>query len=684
MARADNLLAPLQAALPKPDDRPALPRRLLIETFAGMLSVFALFECAMQFLFPDHTIWQSHATAVVLGSVLATGITGMTVVRWCRRCRAPASSGDEGECESTRQALRACERRYHHVVEGATDILYSHDAAGNLLEWGGAGQRILGYTLEEVTRMNIAQIVVPEHLEMARRKTAHKIAEDVQTAYELDVVSKDGRRLTMEICSQARYENGQPVRVTGIARDVTERNKTREMLRRQGALLHNIISNIPYSVFWKDRHGLYLGCNDILARDLGMRSADEVVEKTDFDMPCSKNEAAFYVRCDQQVMTSGQPMLNIEETQLRPDGSRAVLLTSKVAMRAADGEIIGVLGIYADITERKKAEEALREAEARYRLLFDANPQPMWVFDAETRRILAVNDAAVSHYGYSRTEFLSMTMDDIQHADQAQCSGVRKHRKKDGTATDVEVSSHGLVFDYRNAFIVLAHDVTERRRLEEQLRQAQKMEAVGQLAGGVAHDFNNLLTVIIGYTEMLLSQVDVRQPSYELLQQIQRAGERAASLTRQLLAYGRRQILRPAVLDLNAVVNESATLLRRLIGEDVELVLDLEPHLKPVRIDPGQMGQILMNMAANSRDAMARGGRLTIKTSGVHIGDMDLSGSDVVPGKYVLMSVSDNGGGMNRETLARVFEPFFTTKDVGKGTGFALSKTHFSLTAARV
>ena len=251
-------------------------------------------------------------------------------------------------------------------------------------------------------------------------------------------------------------------------------------------------------------------------------------------------------------------------------------------------------------------------------------------------------------------------------------------RRKDGTI--IPVSMDVCPIEVREDEIVgvskIAHDITKMKQLEEQFRQAQKMEAVGQLAGGVAHDFNNLLTVISGYSELLISVVPADDPSWEFLMEINKAGERAASLTRQLLAFSRKQVLEPKVLDLNAIVLDSERLLKRLVGEDVDLVTVRSP-LGRVKADPGHLEQVLMNLVINARDAMPQGGKLTIETANTVLDSTYCrSHAGVEPGPYIMLAVSDTGCGMDERTKARIFEPFFTTKEPGKGTGLGLAMIH--------
>jgi two-component system, cell cycle sensor histidine kinase and response regulator CckA len=341
--------------------------------------------------------------------------------------------------------------------------------------------------------------------------------------------------------------------------------------------------------------------------------------------------------------------------------------------------------------ERRRSEEALRKNEEMFRLLFSYNPLPTWVIDRDTLRFLEVNDAAVRQYGYSLAEFKSMTALDLRSeeekanylADLKQrpvdglYHGHWKHRKKDGKAIQVETISHELEYGGRQVRLVVAQDVSERRLLEQQLRQSQKMEAVGRLAGGVAHDFNNLLMVIKGHTELLLNVLPPSETYSRKIEQIDRAADRASALTRQLLAFSRLQVLQPHVMNLNDVVEEMGRLLPRLIGEDIELVIRSSADLGAIRADASQMEQIIMNLAVNARDAMPGGGRLLIETSNA---ELDSAYNAVHPivrqGRYVLLAVSDTGTGMSAETQAHIFEPFFTTKPQGKGTGLGLATVY--------
>jgi two-component system cell cycle sensor histidine kinase/response regulator CckA len=388
------------------------------------------------------------------------------------------------------------------------------------------------------------------------------------------------------------------------------------------------------------------------------------------------------------VLHAGETTRTEEQLLTRADGTTVPADVSASLVQIGEETI--VLLILRDITERKRAEEKLKSSEEQYRLLFDSNPHPMWVYDPATLAFLAVNDAAVRLYGYARDEFLGMTIKDIRPADEVPrmlarvaevaekdarpTNGTWRHCRRDGTVMDVDIRSHRITFHGQPACLVLAMDVSEKRRLETQLRQAQKMEAVGRLAGGVAHDFNNLLGVISGYSELLGKSLGPQHPGQRRVAEIHKAAERASALTRQLLAFSRKQVLETKVLRLNEVVSGLAGMLHRLIGEDVRLVTRPRADLGQVRADQGQLEQVIVNLVVNGRDAMIRGGDLVIETSNATIDETYCrQHGDVTPGRYVTIAVSDTGEGMSAETQSHIFEPFFTTKADGRGTGLGLA-----------
>lgn len=365
-------------------------------------------------------------------------------------------------------------------------------------------------------------------------------------------------------------------------------------------------------------------------------------------------------------------------------------LLSSSLQHGEDGCVIGYQGIVHDITQRKIAEETLRKEKEFSDAALESLPGLFYLFD-EHGRFLRWNRNLAWVTGYTTADLTAMQpLDIVAPADRPKMkhcmedvfskgssSSEADLLKKNGSTTPYFFTGTLIEIAGRPCVVGMAIDLESQRRLEEQLRQSQKMEAIGQLAGGVAHDFNNILTVILSNADILLSGLGPEDPRREELEGIREASQRAASLTRQLLAFSRKQMLRPKIVSLNSVIVNLENMLRRLIGEDIELITLLDPALWMVEADPGQIEQVVMNLAVNARDAMPRGGKLVIETGNLEV-DEEFADSyyAVVPGCYVTLVVSDNGIGMTAETRGRIFEPFFTTKQRSKGTGLGLSTVY--------
>jgi two-component system cell cycle sensor histidine kinase/response regulator CckA len=379
-----------------------------------------------------------------------------------------------------------------------------------------------------------------------------------------------------------------------------------------------------------------------------------------------------------------------------PDLRPAVLVPGSVLVRAPSARLaawlLGSAALIALAYLMRTLVSLLARTEARQRLLFWASPRPMYMHDVETLQFLAVNDAAVREYGYSREELLTMTASDITVQEDGSAgapgvladhgahkhAGTWRHHRRDGSVLDVEITSHPISVDGRAARLVLVTDVTERTRLEARLRQTQRLEALGRLAGGVAHEFNNLLAAVLGHAELLAGNLPPSVEGHDNVEEIIRAARRGADLTRHMLAFGRRQLLKPEVVDVSAVVRDIERLLRPLLAAEVRVALNL-PQSCWARVDRSQLELVIMNLAMNARDAMPRGGSLTIETSFVDLGPAERQRHPNValaPGHYVRVSISDTGSGIAPEVRDRIFEPFFTTKPVGKGTGLGLSTVY--------
>ena len=477
----------------------------------------------------------------------------------------------------------------------------------------------------------------------------------------------------------ARAIGGQIGQALALSRAVSE-------VRASQELLQSVIEGMGDPMFVKGLDGRYQLINRATAELFGVAPAEAIGRGAEALFP--PEFARVVQESDARVLKEGVP-LSLEETlPTRLAGVRRFLV-SKAPRRDASGAITGIVGVARDITDLKAADETIR----RLSTAVGQSPAAVIITDP-VGRIVYVNRKFTEITGYAADEvvgsnprLLKSGTTSVEQYRQlwstiqsgATWRGEYQNKRKNGelywaSATIAPVKDeHGTITN----FVAIQEDVTETRSLEAQLRQAQKMEAVGRLAGGVAHDFNNLLTVITSYSHLLLEEMSPADPRRNDLEEIQRAATGAAGLTRQLLAFSRQQVLEPRVLNLNDVLSAAGKMLQRLIGEDVALQLTLAPDLSNVKADPGQIEQVIMNLAVNARDAMPDGGKLTIETANV---DLDASyaaqHAAVAAGSYVLVTVTDTGSGIDEQTKARLFEPFFTTKEKGRGTGLGLATVY--------
>jgi two-component system cell cycle sensor histidine kinase/response regulator CckA len=427
--------------------------------------------------------------------------------------------------------------------------------------------------------------------------------------------------------------------------------------------------------------GPILDCNQSCARIFAYGSREELMagpmSERYFD-PEDRN--AFIAKLKKE-----KSLTNYEHCLKRKDGSAVWLLGSASLVEGKKGEPAVIEETLIDITERKKAEETFRKA-------FDANPEPMTISTISEGRYIDVNEGFLRVTGFRREEVIGLTSIQLNFWVHPEARAelvdlIREHgsvrnreityRTKSGEQRTALDSSEIIEVGGQKCMISILRDTTEQKSLEKQLHQAQKMEAIGQLSGGIAHDFNNMLGVIIGYNEVIAERLPEFDPLQKQCEQISKAAQNAASLTRQLLAFSRQQVLEPKFLDLNAIVRNLEKMMRRLIGEDITFSTSLAPALGSVKADQAQIEQVLINLVLNARDAMPHGGKLRIETAKMELdGDYSRRHMPQMPGSYVLLTVSDTGVGMDAETQARIFEPFFTTKEVGKGTGLGLSTVY--------
>jgi len=471
-------------------------------------------------------------------------------------------------------------------------------------------------------------------------------------------------------------------------------------LAHERQLLHDLMDNMPDGIYFKDSDLKFRRANRAFASSLGR--APQELEGRRIEELLESGSLAHESQLEERgVLKRGVPVRDVVR-EYQTGYGRRFLSETKAPVRLPNGEVSGLVGISRDVTERIENQEALRQGEQRFReqsLMLDSilNSMGDGVIAADSAgRFLVYNSRAEELLG-PRPRGVSAADWARQMLPEGERSGGGESplllamygREVEETEISLPSASGARITVALRATpligvggallggIALIRDVTQRRELEQQLRHAQKMEGIGQLAGGVAHDFNNLLAVIKSYGELLLRDLDGDEAKCEDLEQLLHAANRGAGLTRQLLAFSRRQVVQPKLLQLNEVVVSVEKMLRRIIGEDIDLVTSLSPNLGLVKADAGQIEQVLVNLAVNARDAMPEGGKLTVETANVHLasGYAD-SDSNVAEGDYVMVAVSDTGCGMSSQTRKHIFEPFFTTKEVGKGTGLGLSTVY--------
>ena len=484
------------------------------------------------------------------------------------------------------------------------------------------------------------------------------------------------------------------VTLIAVALDRSVRAKTAEALemRESEQRIRVLLEGVrDHAIFSLDPAGKISSWNAGAQRMFGY-AAEEIVGRP-VDLLCPAEAVARGLPDQERVEAARTGRFEDEGWRVRRDGSRFWGNIVVSSLYDADGHLSGFSKLVRDVTERRRADEALRESEERLRFALQAARMATWELDPATG-ILRWSGEQSDPRGMPR-QLVEETFEDLLqriHPDDRESVRASIARIRTQGLVDVDyrvVGRSGLVRwintkgrrigdGQRSGRIVgISIDITERRELEEQLRQSQKIEAVGQLAGGIAHDFNNLLTVIQTNVEFLREGVSPGSDDHETLQEVITASKRAASLTRQLLAFSRKQLMQPRVLDLNAVVSGLAPMLRRLIGEDIAVSLSLAPDAPAVLADPGQIEQVLVNLAVNARDAMPRGGTLTIGTAAAELSEADAEGRPgLLAGRYARLTVSDTGTGIDPAIQPRVFEPFFTTKEAGKGTGLGLSTVY--------
>jgi two-component system, cell cycle sensor histidine kinase and response regulator CckA len=580
---------------------------------------------------------------------------------------------------------------YQSLFELACDGMVVIDASLNVVQANRALAELIGASPAELVGRPIVGFIDPDDLKANPIRTAI-VTRDGSTISMRRLRRTDGSLVETEL-SSTLLDGGWMLCVVRV----TQRRPTDDVLRETEARFSAVAENLHAGLAVTDLENRAVYVNSYLCERTGYLREELIGRQLSslFYTPEERDRDATRL----QMRKAGLREV-YEAPHRRKDGTTFLAEVSAAPLSDGEGRVIGTVGVVIDVSERYEWEHELADREQRYRLLFEVMPLPTWVYDVETFRFLAVNPAAVAHYGYTMEQFLGMTILDIRPKEDIERARLQvlarrrgyeaqdrgwgyRHRKADGTVINVEITSHAFDFDGRPARVVVAHDVTDQHRLrlrerevEAQLLQAQKMEAVGRLAGGVAHDFNNLLSVVLNAASALEAELPAASELRDDVGDIRQAVERGAALTRQLLAFGRKEVHAPAQVDLHDVVTNVERLLARALGGGARLEVRRGAPSATALADPSQLEQVLVNLVINARDAMPHGGTVTITSGSVELAPADAESLGVAPGRYSSIEVADTGVGMDEATRAHAFEPFFTTKDPHRGTGLGLATVY--------
>jgi PAS domain S-box-containing protein len=583
--------------------------------------------------------------------------------------------------EEAEAGLRASEARFRRVLEHAADAFFLHDLEGRFLDVNLQACQSLGYTRDELLRLSVADVSVRYDREGVRRVLAGLGAEGPVTIDD-EHRRMDGSTFPAEVRID-RIQMDDEELALSIARDVTERRSAEQALRESRAQLQSTVDSLPFDFVAVDAAGRYILQNSICKRRWG-----DIIGKRPEDVGVREELLSLWRDNNRRVL-SGETVTG--EAEYTVGGEKLVCQSIVAPIR--DGErIIGMLAVNLDISDRKQMEQEARDAHERLSATLGALPDLLFEVDRQGR-ILNYHAPNSGQLFVPREGFLGKTVAEVipEKAAQVITAAIDEAAEEGrhlGAAYPLEtgqglrwfelsIAAKGEAGSADPRFIVLIRDITKRKLLEGQFLQAQKMEAVGTLASGIAHDFNNLLQVISGHVQIMLLRGNHGAGVETRLTEIDQTVNRAAHLVRQLLAFSRAQkpVLKP--VDLNEEIRGTVELLQRTIPKMIRIESDLDPEPQWVGADPNQLEHVLMNLGTNARDAMPEGGNLTIQTRTVTLdADYCAAHPETEPGEYVRLRFSDDGVGMDRETLEHIFDPFFTTKEVGKGTGLGLSTVY--------
>jgi len=610
------------------------------------------------------------------------------------KARAPkkhqSRRGDFRRGRALETALRDSEARLRAILNAEPECvkLFSPD---NILEYiNPAGLSIFqADSLEQVVGKNLLDGLDPKYAVEFQELTKRVLRSGTGTL-EYEVTGLKGRRLRLETHAvPLRDSKGRVEHLLAVTRDITKQKAAEEALRSSEQKFRALIENSRDAIALLSRQGEILYCSPSTSRILGYST--EELKSVRIGRFFHPEDRPFMGREFEAVAAEPKNAADFTARVRHKNGSWCVV-EGTLTNLLHNPDVQAIVANYRDVTNRVRAERALERAEERFEIAFRSSPLAMSITTQFEGRFLDVNNAFLSMIGYSREQIVGRTSADLglwakpedrdalmRYLSEPGSSVTMQFglRANTGEIRQAELSAGLIQLDDVRCVLTIARDITEAKNLEQQLQQAQKMEAVGRLAGGVAHDFNNILGVIMGYSNLSREKLAREHPATKDLAQIEQAAARGASLTRQLLTFNRQQVVFPRPLDLNALISNISDMLARVIGEDITLSFRSRGRLDSIHCDAGQLEQILLNLAVNARDAMPHGGQLTIQTKMTEFNENDgPHHGPSEPGRYVMLSLSDTGCGMDESTKEHLFEPFFTTKGPGKGTGLGLSTVY--------
>jgi PAS domain S-box-containing protein len=592
--------------------------------------------------------------------------------------------------QRARDEVQRSHLRFGGVVQISEDAIICVNERQQITLFNPGAEKIFGYSAQEAVGQPLS-ILLPPQVEALHAQHVRNFAgspDVLRPMNERGPISgrrKSGEEFPAE-ASISKFEMRGEKILTVRLRDITERQKAEEGLRKLAA----IVESSHDAIMGKTLDGVITNWNQGAQRIYGYTAAEAIGKNISMLVPADRQDELARLL---ESLRRAESVDDFETVRVRKDGQRIDVSLTISLIRNSAGEVVGASTIAREISDRKRAEREIENSLSILRATLESTADGILVVDREARivtynrkfaqmwRIPESLDAVRDH-----RQAVDYVVDQLKEPDKFIAKIHDLYSRPEAESYDLVEFKDGRVFErysqpQRIAGEIVGRvwsyrDVSERKRLEQQLRQAQKMEAVGRLAGGIAHDFNNLLNVIIGYTYLLQSRLKPGDPLRANVEQVVQAADRATALTRQLLAFSRKQVLQLEVLDVNDVVAGMGKMLPRLIGEDIDLRIVAETPLGCIKADPGQIEQVIMNLVINARDAMPAGGKLTIETSNVYLDENYARQHAIAPGHYVMLAVSDTGHGMDAETRARIFEPFFTTKESGKGTGLGLATVY--------